>query len=144
MAAVERQGQGCPNQHRPYPPGHARLSRRAEPPKIRSSIEEALDGLGEAEWLSLRSKQLVGQLRRTSPRWVARGDSAHRGDGEFPRQSPDEQIAANAMDTTRRGPSAAGPQRRLQWNSRHCLWPTVCAGPWSTPTNHNGRLTPRF
>src|SRR5271166_2368219 len=65
MAAVERQGQGRPNQHRPYPPGHARLSRRAKLPKIRSSIEEALDGLGEAEWLSLRSKQLVGQLRRS-------------------------------------------------------------------------------
>ena len=46
--------------------------------------------------------------------------------------------------TRRCGPPAAGPQRRLQWNSGHCLWPTVCAGPWPTPANRNGRLTPRF
>jgi hypothetical protein len=51
MAPVEQRGQGRPNQHRPYPPGHVRLSRQAKLPKIRSSIKEALDRLGEAEWL---------------------------------------------------------------------------------------------
>jgi len=51
---------------------------------------------------------VFGQLRQTSPRRLARRDSAHRSDGEFPREPPDEQIPADAMDPTRRRPPAAG------------------------------------
>ena len=41
---------------------------------------------------------MAGQLRRTSSRRLARRDGAHRSDGEFPGEPPDEQIPADAMD----------------------------------------------
>ena len=49
------------------------------------------------------------------------------GDGAlgFPREPPDEQIPADAMDATRRRPSAAGPLRRLQWRPRFRIWAAV-------------------
>jgi hypothetical protein len=65
-------------------------------------------------------------------------------DCEFPRQPADEQIPADAMDTTRRRPSAASPLRSLQWHARFRVWAAVPPRCRSTPTNSIGSLTPKF
>jgi hypothetical protein len=78
--------------------------------------------------------EVLDVLVQTSPRRLARWDSAHRSDGEFSREPPDEQIPADAMYTTRGRPPAAGPLRRLQWHARFRVWAAVRARRCSTHT----------
>src|SRR3954470_19304443 len=74
-----------------------------------------MDRLARAGWLSHRPERLDGQLRRAAPCRPEGWYLYHGGDGQFPGQSADEQIAAHAL-VAARGPSPPPSSlRRLQW-----------------------------
>jgi len=65
------------------------------------------------------------ELRRSTPRRHARRDSSDGGHGEFPGQSSDEQVAADALVSASRRPGAASPLRSLQRDAWFRLRSTV-------------------
>src|SRR4051812_48227607 len=73
-----------------------------------------MDRLARAGWLSHRPERLDGQLRRAAPCRPEGWYLYHGGDGQFPGQSADEQIAAHAL-VAARGQSPPSSLRRLQW-----------------------------
>src|ERR1700679_2034124 len=88
--------------------------------------------------------RLACELRRASPRWLARRNRDHRRDGQFPGEPSDEQISADAVVTTRRGPRASGSLCRLQWPARFRLRTEVLSSERRIPANGDRRLTPSF
>src|SRR4051812_18347869 len=74
-----------------------------------------MDRLARAGWLSHRPERLDGQLRRAAPCRPEGWYLYHGGDGQFPGQSADEQIAAHALVAARGQSPPPSSLRRLQW-----------------------------
>src|SRR3954469_23733396 len=74
-----------------------------------------MDRLARARWLSHRPERLDGQLRRAAPCRPEGWYLYHGGDGQFPGQSADEQIAAHALVAARGQSPPPSSLRRLQW-----------------------------
>src|SRR3954447_7466982 len=113
---------------------------RDEPgkPPIHLALAQAVDRAAGAGRLPRRAERAAGRLRRTAPGRAAGWHGVDRGNGQLPRQSPHEQIAADALArqsedrakvltvaqqdalvTAWRRPAAPGPLRRLQRHARH-------------------------
>src|SRR3954452_9659055 len=76
-----------------------------------------MDRLARAGWLSHRPERLDGQLRRAAPCRPEGWYLYHGGDGQFPGQSADEQIAAHALVAARGQSPPPSSLRRLQWSA---------------------------
>src|SRR4051812_5053563 len=74
-----------------------------------------MDRLARAGWLSHRPERLDGQLRRAAPCRPEGWYLYHGGDGQFPGQSADEQIAAHALVAARGQSPPPSSLHRLQW-----------------------------
>src|SRR3954451_5371904 len=74
-----------------------------------------MDRLARAGWLSHRPERLDGQLRRAAACRPEGWYLYHGGDGQFPGQSADEQIAAHALVAARGQSPPPSSLRRLQW-----------------------------
>jgi hypothetical protein len=62
-------------------------------------------------WAALHA--LAGQLRRAAPWRIESWNRDHRRNGQFPDESPDEQMSADAMVATRRRLTPSGSLRDL-------------------------------
>ncbi len=142
LADLERQGQECPAHYRAHPQGHAGLQGRARPPHDGRAIPQAAARVARGRQLSQQPKHLARQLRRTISCRLACRDFGYRRYSELPGQSAHEQIATNAMVSTRCRPAAAGPLRGLQRRARFRVGPSVrtCLPP--TPAIGEGAVIP--
>ena len=75
--------------------------------------------------ISPQPERPAGQLRRSIPRRHACRDCGDGRHGEFPGQSSDEQVAADALVSASRRPGAANPLRSLQRDAWFRLRSTV-------------------
>jgi hypothetical protein len=64
------------------------------------------------------SSQVGVSVRSAQPPWSACRDLGHRRHGELPGRPADEQIATDALVTTRGRSPAPGALRRLKWHAR--------------------------
>src|SRR5271166_6786384 len=141
LAAVEWQSQGCSNQHRSDQCGDAPFSGRDRRAKAPRTLEKAVDRLASAGWLSYRPGRLDGQLCRAAPGRIAGWHRDHRGDGQFPGEPSDGQIAVDALVTTRRRSSAPDSLRSLQRHARLRLRTEISSSQRSTPASGDRGLT---
>src|SRR3954447_5312281 len=141
LADLERQGQGCADNSRAHPPGHAGLPGRTGRPEKGSAVTPAVDRAARDRSLSHQPKCLAGQLCRAPSSWSASRHFDHRRHRQLPGQPPHEQIAADAMVAPRRRSPAPGPVRRLQRQARFQLRPAV-PGRRSRLRARHGGLTP--
>jgi hypothetical protein len=83
--------------------------------------------------------------------WLVNYTERHRACASEPRspkgrpisdEPPDQQISADAVVTTRRGPSASGSLCHLQWHARFRLRTEVLFSERRIPTNDGHRLPP--
>ena len=111
---------------------------------VAPGVKKIVDRLACSGWLSDWPERLACELRRASPRGLARWNRDHRRDGRFSGEPSDEQISADAVVTTRRGPPASGSLRRLQWHARFRLRIEVLPSERRIPANRGCRLTPNF
>src|SRR3954454_12717086 len=144
LAAVERQGQGCEGQHRSHPRGEAPLPWRARQPPIHRALAQAMDRAAGAGRLPRRAERPADRLWRTAPGRAAGWHSVDRGDGQLPRQSSHEQIAADALVAARCRSAAPGPLRRLQRHARRQLWAALLRRERRAPHSHRRSLTPNL
>ena len=90
----------------------------------------------QSSWLVNYAKRYRGGLRR----W----HFGHRGHGELLGQSANEQVATDALVTTRCRSPAAGSLRRLQRHARFRLRTGVPDSQRPIPANGDSRLTPNL
>jgi hypothetical protein len=83
-----------------------------------------------------------GQLRRTAPGRAAGWHGVDRGNGQLPRQSSHEQIAADALVAARCRSAAPGPLRRLQRHARRQLRAALLRCQRRAPKSRRRSLTP--
>src|SRR3954470_5626508 len=117
---------------------------RDEPgkPPIHLALAQAVDRAAGAGRLPRRAERAAGRLRRTAPGRAAGWHGVDRGNGQLPRQSPHEQIAADALVAARCRSAAPGPLRRLQRHARRQLRAALLRRKQPAPQSRRRSLTP--
>src|SRR5215204_6328325 len=118
LAHLERQGPECSAHHRTDPHGHACLQGRGRPSHDGRAIPQAVARVARGRRLSQQPEHLARQLRQTISYRLACRNLDDRRYGELPCQSAHEQVATDAMVSTRGRPAAAGPVCGLQRRAR--------------------------
>jgi hypothetical protein len=98
---------------------------RTRPSHEERAVTQAVARAARCRRLSQRPEQLAYQLRQAILCRPACQDCDHRGHGEFPRQSANEQVAANALVRIGSRSPAPGSLRGLEWDARFRLRPPV-------------------